>query len=65
MTNTSPGRPPKYPWRTIEVGQSFLVLARTSTSLQHDAARYYRPRRYKCRKVMKNGVTGIRVERIM
>ena len=49
----------------MEVGQSFLALGRTSTSLQHDAARYYRPRRYKCRKVIKNGVTGIRVERIM
>ncbi len=49
----------------MEVGQSFLVFDRTSTSLQHDAARYYRPRRYKCRKVMKNGLIGIRVERIM
>lgn len=49
----------------MEVGQSFLVIGRTSTSLQHDAAKYHRPRRYKCRKVIKNGVTGIRVERIM
>ena len=63
--NTSPGRPPKYPWRTMEVGQSFLVLGRTSGSIQNDAAKYHRPRRYKCRTVTKNGVTGIRVERIM
>ena len=63
--NTSPGRPPKYPWRTMEIGQSFLVIGRTSGSIQHDAAKYYRPRRYKCRTVTKNGMTGVRVERIM
>lgn len=59
------GRPPKYPWRTVEVGESFFVPNRTSTCLQHDAHRYYRPRRFKCRKVMIKGVTGIRVLRIM
>jgi hypothetical protein len=49
----------------MEVGQSFLVIGRTSGSIQNDAAKYHRPRRYKCRTVTKNGVTGIRVERIM
>ena len=48
----------------MEVGQSFLVIGRTSGSIQNDA-KYHRPRRYKCRTVTKNGVTGIRVERIM
>jgi hypothetical protein len=61
---TSAGRPPKYPWRTVALGQTFFVPGRTSTSLQHDAARYHRPRRFKCRKVIKGGIEGIRVMRI-
>jgi hypothetical protein len=49
----------------MEIGQSFLALGRTSENIQNDAAKYHRPRRYKCRAVIKNGVTGVRVERIM
>lgn len=58
------GRPPKYPWRTVEVGESFFAPGRSSTSLQHDAHRYHRPRRYRCKKIMTKGVIGIKVTRI-
>lgn len=58
------GRPAKYPWRTIAIGESFFAPNRTSTSLQHDANRYHRPRRFKCRKVIKGGIVGIRVLRV-
>lgn len=57
------GRPPKYPWRIIEVGQTFFVPGRTSTSLQHDAARYHHPRRFKCRKISLKGIIGTKVTR--
>lgn len=57
------GRPPKYPWRTIEIGESFFAPGRSSKSLQHDAARYYRPRRYTCRKISLKGIIGIKVTR--
>lgn len=62
--NRPPGRPPKYPWRTVEVGESFFVPGRTSTSIQHDAYRYYRPRRFRCKQIMVKGVKGIKVTRI-
>lgn len=58
------GRPPKYPWRTVQVGESFFVPNRTSQSLHRDISRLFKPRRFKCRKVMVKGVIGIKVERI-
>lgn len=58
------GRPPKYPWRTMEVGESFLVHGRTLHSLLNDARRYYRPRRFRTKKVMCKGVVGVRVWRV-
>lgn len=57
-------RPPKYPWRTIAVGESFFAPNRTSQSIQHDARRYYRPRRFKCRKIMLKGSPTLKVTRI-
>lgn len=57
------GRPFKYPWLTVEVGESFFVPGRTSTSLQHDAVDH-RPRRYRCKKIMTKGVIGIKVTRV-
>lgn len=61
------GRPPKYPWRSIEIGESFFAPGRSSKSLQHDAARYYRPRRYTCRytcrKISLRGIIGTKVTR--
>lgn len=62
--NRPPGRPPKYPWLTVEVGESFFAPNRTSNSLQHDAYRYHRPRRFTCKQVMTKGVIGIKVTRI-
>jgi len=59
------GRPPKYPWRTIAIGESFFAPAITSNQLQNTARKYHQPKRFKCRKVMIKGVTGTRVERII
>jgi hypothetical protein len=64
MTPKKIGRPFKYPWLTVDVGESFFVPGRTSTSLQHDAYRYHRPRRYRCKQIMTKGVIGIKVTRI-
>lgn len=58
------GRPPKYPWRTMEVGESFMVYGRTTTSLCNDARELYRPRRFRTMKVVQRGVVGVRVWRI-
>lgn len=57
------GRPFKYPWLTVEVGEFFFVTGRSSTSLQHDAVKH-RPRRYRCKKIMTKGVIGIKVTRV-
>ena len=57
-------RPPKYPWRTIRIGESFFAPGRTSSSLQGDARKYHRHLRFTCRKVIIRGVTGIKVTRI-
>lgn len=58
------GRPPKYPWRTMEVGESFLVHGRSTTSLCNDARQYYQPRRFRTKKVVCKGVVGVCVWRI-
>jgi hypothetical protein len=60
---TSPGRPPKYPWRTIAVGESFFAPGQTSTVLQNTARRYHHPRRYTCRKISLKGIIGTKVTR--
>lgn len=57
------GRPFKYPWLTIEVGESFFVPWSDFHSLQHDAVDH-RPRRYHCKKIMIKGVIGIKVTRV-
>ena len=57
-------RRPIYPWKTIAVGQSFFAPGRTSTSIMNDARRYHRPARFKSKKVMVNGLIGIKVTRI-
>ena len=57
-------RPCKYPWRTIEIGESFFAPGRTSRSIGYDARRYYAPRRFTCRKIMIKGVVGVKVTRI-
>lgn len=58
------GRPPKYPWRTMQVGESFLTHGRSGHSLLNDARRYYRPRRFRIKQVVCKGVLGVRVWRI-
>tara|TARA_R110000868_G_scaffold179574_1_gene419687 strand:+ start:8440 stop:8634 length:195 start_codon:yes stop_codon:yes gene_type:complete len=63
MTPKKIGRPFKYPWLTVEIGESFFVPGRTSNSLQNDAVDH-RPRRYRCKKIMTKGVIGIKVTRV-
>lgn len=62
--NRPPGRPPKYPWRSVEVGESFFAPGVTSTQLQNTARRFHRPRRFTCKQVMIKGVIGIKVTRV-
>lgn len=57
-------RPPKYPWRTMAIGESFFAPGRTSTFIQQDARKHHRPKRFKCRLVMRQGVVGSRVTRV-
>jgi hypothetical protein len=56
-------RPPKYPWRTIEVGESFFAPGQTSTVLQNTARRFHALKRFKCRKVIIKGIIGTKVTR--
>lgn len=64
MTHTrGPGRPPKYPWRQMEVGDTFFVPGRTQRCLRKDAAAY-RPMQFRIKTVMVKGEIGVRVWRI-
>lgn len=58
------GRPAKYPWRNIEVGQSFFAPGRTPTSIMNDARRFHAPKKFKSRSMIASGVQGVRVWRI-
>lgn len=57
-------RPPKYPWRTMAVGESFFAPGRDSTSIHCDARKYHRPLRFKTKTRVVNGVRGVRVWRV-
>ncbi len=69
----APGRPGKYPWEKMEVGDSFFVAGcRSSKSsrgsgtilnLSVPRARYP-DRKWVSRKVVEGGVTGVRVWRV-
>ncbi len=58
-----PGRPPLYPWRTMEIGDSFFVPNKTPRTM-HKSTRGYRPMKFRCRSVVCRGVEGTRVWRI-
>lgn len=57
------GRKTIYPWRQMEVGDSFFVPDRTIRSFSGSAAQH-RPRRFSMRTVVENGVSGIRIWRV-
>ena len=53
----------KYPFRDMEVGDSFFVRGASVIGL-HGCARRHRPKRFTCRTLVENGVAGVRVWRI-
>lgn len=57
------GRPAKYPWRDMQVGDSFFAPGRTTHSM-HSCAAAYRPLRFRCKEIIIKGVHGTRVWRI-
>ena len=60
---TPRGRKSKYPFREMEVGDSFFS-PRSSVIGIHGCARRHRPMKFTCRSVVENSVAGIRVWRI-
>lgn len=56
-------RPPKYPWRRLRVGESFIVQGRTANSLD-GCVSHLKPLRFKFRQMMLNGKPAVRVWRI-
>jgi len=57
------GRRAKYPFRDMEIGDSFFS-PKSSVIGIHGCARRHRPMRFTCRSVVEDGVAGIRVWRI-
>lgn len=55
-------RPAKYPFREMEIGDSFFVVGVPMTCI-HGCARRHRPRRFICRSTRENDIQGIRVWR--
>ena len=58
-----PGRPSKYPFETMEIGQSFFAPG-IKVRKVGNAARHYRPKRFRCRTVVENGIRGTRCWRV-
>lgn len=58
-----PGRPSKYPFDTMEIGQSFFAPG-IKVRKVGNAARHYRPKRFRCRTVVENGIRGTRCWRV-
>lgn len=54
----------KYPFRGMDLGDSFFAPGATVIGL-HGCARRHRPMRFTCRTVVENGVSGVRVWRIL
>ncbi|PZF76195.1 hypothetical protein DK847_13395 [Aestuariivirga litoralis] len=54
----------KYPFRDMELGDSFFAPGASVIGL-HGCARRHRPKRFTCRTLVENGVAGVRVWRIV
>lgn len=62
--NRGRGRPAKYPLASLSVGET-VFLPDTETRLVGKAAQTRRPMQFKCKAVVKGGVKGVRVRRIV
>ena len=60
---TTRGRPPKFPFRKLNVGESFLIPGRTRQSVKGCAA-HMKDRRFSFRTIMVNGCVSVRVWRV-
>lgn len=61
------GRPVRYPFESMEVGDSFFCSGgtmRTTRTRTSEASRRLAPKRFSARAVEENGVKGIRVWRV-
>ena len=71
IPSPSPGRKSKYPWRKMEIGDSFLFhkeYTRLNMTCAYSAANNFRIKSRDCKKwkfaVRKSGEVGIRIWRI-
>lgn len=69
----SPGRPTKYPWHSVEVGDSFFVPGMSTCKSQPDGRRRFACNngekwvsgsKWTMRNATKDGVQGVRVWRV-
>ena len=54
----------KYPFRNMQLGDSFFAPGATVIGI-HGCARRHRPMRFTCRTVVEDGTPGVRVWRIV
>lgn len=59
----TPGRPPKYPLRQMNLGDSILIPGVTQKKI-NKVRKVYAPMKFRIRTVMTGGVKSARVERI-
>jgi hypothetical protein len=57
------GRRSKYPFRDMDIGDSFFAPGSSVIGI-HGCARRHRPMRFTCRSIVENGIPGVRVWRI-
>jgi len=58
-----PGRPPKYPFRRMEVGDVVTLPGQTARRIGKRVCDY-KPMKFKCKAIMRGGIVGVRVERV-
>lgn len=63
MNKRQPGRPPKYPWRKIAVGESFFVPGKKDCDLK-GCTWHLKPMRFRMRVIAVGGEIGTKVWRI-
>lgn len=59
-----PGRPAKYPFRKIEVGECFFWPGMTANEMCKRTNKH-KPMKFRCRSVWKNGTPGVKVTRVI
>lgn len=58
-----PGRPPKYPFARMQVGEVCFVASQSPRHIYRRVQDHV-PKRFKCRQVMFKGELGVKVERV-